>query len=187
MRKLGLASCAIALLGAGTALAADSGAADGLKAGPYVGVDAGWIGYHDNVDGVSIDLSGFTYSPFVGYQLNKYVALEGSYLGTTNASTTVDGVDVNVKTHGVQAALLGTLPLSPIGGLYARAGLLRWHSTVSSAVAGVSDSENGTDGLYGLGAYLTNNQGLTGRLEATTASINGTRIYRVTLGGYWSF
>jgi hypothetical protein len=51
----------------------------------------------------------------------------------------------------------------------------------------VSESDTGTDGLYGLGAYVTDSRDLTGRLEVTTASINGVRIYRVTLGGYWAF
>ncbi len=187
LKNTSIAACAIALFGVGTATAADSASTDGLKAGPYLGVDAGWIGYHDNVQGVSVDLSGFTYSAFGGYQFNRYVAAEVSYLGTANASTTISGVDLNVKTHGVQAALLGTLPLSPIGGLYARAGLIRWHSDTSSAALAASASDDGTDGLYGLGAYLTNGQGLTGRLEVTTASIDGTRIYRATLGAYWSF
>jgi hypothetical protein len=154
--------------------------------GVYVGADAGWISYHNDVQGYSVDLSAFTYSPFVGYQFNRYVAVEGSYIGTGNASTNVSGYDLEYKTHAVQAALVGTLPLSEVGGLYARAGLIRWHDTASSSSLGVSESNDGTNGLYGLGAYLTNGQ-LGGRLEATTATINGTRVYRVTLGAVWSF
>ena len=113
--------------------------------------------------------------------------MEGSYIDTTNANTNISGVDLEIKTHGVQAALLGTLPLSPIGGLYARAGVLRWHATASSSAGGFSQGINGTDGMYGLGAYLTNGQHLTGRLEVTTTSIEGTRVYRATLGAYWTF
>jgi hypothetical protein len=66
------------------------------------------------------------------------------------------------------------------------AALISWHATASSSYLGVSESDDGTDALYGLGAYLTNGQ-LSGRLEATSAEINGTRVYRVTLGAYWSF
>jgi hypothetical protein len=91
-----MAACAITLLGVGTtASAADSQPADGLKTGFYAGVDAGWIGYHQNVDAVSVDLSGFAYGVLGGYQFNKYVALEASYLGSGTASTTISGVDLN--------------------------------------------------------------------------------------------
>jgi OOP family OmpA-OmpF porin len=183
-----MAACAIALLGIGTiAAAADTQPADGLKSGFYLGVDAGWIGYHEDVDGVSVDLSGFAYGVLGGYQFNKYVALEASYLGNGTASTNVSGFELDYKTHGVQAALIGSLPLSPSAGLYGRLGLVRWDSTASVPALGVSESDSGTDGLYGLGAYVTNSQDLTGRLEVTTTSINGVRIYRVTLGGYWTF
>jgi len=187
MRNRGIAACVVTLLGfTGVASAAALTTADSPATGLYAGLDAGWIGYHDNVSGYSLDLSGFTYSPFVGYQFNRYVGIEGSYIGTGNASTRVQGVDVELKTHGVQAAVIGTLPLSPVGGLYARAGLINWHSTASSSYLGVSESDDGTDALYGLGAYLTRGQ-LSGRLEATTAEMDGTRVYRVTLGAYWTF
>ncbi len=186
-KNLAMVACALALLEAGTAVAADAPAADGLKAGVYVGADAGWIGYHDNSSGYSVDLSGFAYSLLAGYQFNRYVAVEGAYLGSGNASTNISGADLNIGTHGWQASLVGSLPLSSTGGIYGRLGALRWSANVNSAAAAFSEGSNGTDALYGLGAYLTNGRNLTGRVEVTTASINGTRVYRATLGGYWTF
>jgi hypothetical protein len=187
MKNRGIAAGVVTLLGlAGVASAAQPTSANTPATGLYAGLDAGWIGYHDDVDGYSVDMSAVTYSPFVGYQFNRYIGIEGSYIGTGNASTSIQGIDLEYKTHAVQGAVIGTLPLSPVGGLYARVGLIRWHATASSSYLGVSESDDGTDALYGLGAYLTNGQ-LSGRLEATSAEINGTRIYRVTLGAYWSF
>jgi hypothetical protein len=54
-KNLGTAACAFALLRIGTAVAAESPPAEGFKAGPYIGVDVGWIGYHDNVQGYSVN------------------------------------------------------------------------------------------------------------------------------------
>ena len=73
MKNLGMAACAFALLSVGTAAAAESTPANGLKTGSYLGVDAGWIGYHDNIQGYSLDASSFAYGLFGGYQFNQYV------------------------------------------------------------------------------------------------------------------
>jgi len=188
MRKSAIAACVVTLLGiAQIATAADAASAQPASPalGAYAGVDAGYIGYHDNEQGVSISLSGFTFSGFVGYQFNPYIALEASYLGTTKASGNVQGLGVGIESDGFQAAVLGTLPLSPAGGIYARAGLLRWHDTVSITSFGSADND-GTNGIYGVGGYLTSGK-LTWRLEGTTASISGTRVYRATLGLAYSF
>jgi OmpA-OmpF porin, OOP family len=183
MTKRRMIACALGLLGMSHGVFAADGTTVGLKPGVYVGADAGWIGYHDNVNGYSFDASGFAYGLTAGYQFNSYVALEGAYLGTGTASS--DGADV--RTHGWQGTLVGSLPLSPIGGLYARAGVVRWSATASVPSAAIMVGDNGTDGVYGLGGYLTNRQNLTGRLEVTSASIGGTRIYRATLGAVWTF
>jgi hypothetical protein len=153
--------------------------------GWYAGGDLGGWRFRDQL--TSISATGFTYSPFLGYRVNRYVAVEGAYVGG-DASTSIEGVDISLHAHVAQGSLLGSLPLTGYAGLYARAGVARWWSTSSVSTQGFSLSarDNGTNGVYGAGIYQDFDE-VASRIEWTRANIQGARINRIAIAAYWRF
>ena len=77
--------------------------------GWYAGGDLGGWRLRDRVSGVS--LTGFTYSPFSGYQLNRYLGAECAYIGGNDTSTNIGAVDLSLHAQAVETSIIGSLPL----------------------------------------------------------------------------
>jgi opacity protein-like surface antigen len=154
--------------------------------GWYAGGDLGGWRFTDPVSRISV--TGFTYSPFVGYQFNRYLGTEGAYIGGNDAGTSISGVDFILHAHVAEASLIGSLPLTGYAGLYARAGVAKWWatSTVSYQDLSGTASDNGTNGVYGAGVY-EHFDVVASRLEWTRANIQGTRENRFSVAAYWRF
>lgn len=164
----------MSLAGIGTVLAAASSAQDGGYA--YGGLSIGQSQARIDEARISSALlaSGLTtaamtrdesdtaYKLFVGYQLNRYVALEAGYFnlgkfGFTSSTVPSGTLDGRIKLQGLNLDLVGTLPLSDrwsaigrVGGQYARA---RDTFTGSGAVnvLNPNPSERGAGYKAGLG------------------------------------
>jgi opacity protein-like surface antigen len=150
-------------------------------AGFYGGFDLG--GWRIRTQG-SPDLTGFTYSPFVGYQINRYVGFEAAYI----AGSAVTADDVAVQAHVAEGSLIGSIPLTGYAGIYARAGVAKWWSTATISFPGFSSSysDNATHGCYGAGLYQHFGD-VAARLEYTRSSLYGATVNRFTAGVYWKF
>ncbi len=86
---------------------------------------------------------------FLGGQVNKYFAIEGSYItfgeyGGNLAKAEVDGMTLGVK---------GFLPLTDIFSIYAKGGQLWWDADYE--VLGYSGSTDGSEPFYGLGVAFS--------------------------------
>ena len=154
--------------------------------GWYAGGDLGGWRLRDRVSGVS--LTGFTYSPFIGYQLNRYLGAECAYIGGNDTSTNIGAVDLSLHAQAVETSIIGSLPLSGYAGLYARAGAAKWWATTTFSYLSSSESvkDNGINGVYGAGVY-EHFDVVASRVEWTHANIQGARINRITVAAYWKF
>jgi len=111
---------------------------------------------------------------FGGYQFNQNLAVEVAYvdLGKATYSGTFGGSPVTggtVKTSGINASAVGTLPLNPSFSLFAKAGIYTWEAKARDVTGGVpfSGKEDGGDLSFGFGgAYnLTKNFSLRAEWE----------------------
>lgn len=167
---------AAAVLGLGALMAVSQASAQGF----YIG---GSVGESDADDGNAIpDLitsgpfdgkdSGMKF--FGGYQFNQNLAVELAYvdLGKATYSGTFGGSPVtggSVKTSGLNASVVGTLPLNPSFSLFAKAGMFAWEAKARDITGGApfSDKDDGADLSFGFGgAYnLTKNFSLRAEWE----------------------
>jgi OOP family OmpA-OmpF porin len=167
---------AAAVLGLGALMAVSQASAQGF----YIG---GSVGESDADEGNAIpDLitsgpvdgkdSGMKF--FGGYQFNQNLAVELAYvdLGKATYSGTFGGSPVtggSVKTSGLNASVVGTLPLNPSFSLFAKAGMFSWEAKARDVTGGTpfSGKEDGADLSFGFGgAYnLTKNFSLRAEWE----------------------
>ena len=178
-----------ALVAAGTtsiALADEYREPDYPLQGWYAGLDFGGWRFWDPRAEVAVN--GFSFSPFLGYQINRYVGVEGAYLGGTDAHTGIDGVDISLHANVAQAAVIGSLPLWSYAGLYARAGVAKWwaSSSISIGTFSLDRDDNGCNAVYGAGVY-ENFDVVNSRIEWTRTTLLGTRVNRISVAAYWRF
>lgn len=122
-------------------LAAFSGAASAQdmsenNSGFYVGGNYGYLKVESDDD---FDDNNEVTQGIVGYRLNSFLALEGSYINFGRYGNHA----ANAKTTGYTAALKGTIPITQTVELFAKAGQL-WHKTDYSiaTVSGSSDDKS---------------------------------------------
>ncbi len=170
-------------LSIGSAQAAD-------EAGFYVGAGLGSASLSEKGGGVDTGLAnqGITsasdikknelnYGLNLGYQFNRYVAVEGGWtnLGkhdiTGTASAPVaDTLTGSVKAHMFDVAAVGTLPLDGGFGVYGKLGLARTSTKVDvNSATGTTTpgdtSENRWGPLYGVGVSYAFDKDIEGTLE----------------------
>lgn len=117
---------------------------------------------------------------FAGYRFMKYLAVEGAYtdLGKFTAHSTITApgagiVDTEIKANAWTISALGILPLGDSFSLFGRVGVNLWSTDISATGSGTggtasaSESDDGTDWVYGVGAAynFTNNLSLRGEWE----------------------
>lgn len=122
------------------------------------------------------DETDFSYKLFLGYQFNKYFAVEAGYFNLGEYSFTTTTVPAatlrgSLKNHiGTNLDVLGILPLADKFSLYGRLGIQTSKTTdlfSGVAVPNPAPSKNKTDYKLGLGAEFdfTKNVGVRGEWE----------------------
>lgn len=177
------------------------GAATGAQPGGlYIGSELGGARFHQSVSGYDLDINSFAWGVFGGYQFNRWVAVEAGYRRANEGHTNVGVADVSVRSDGFEGSVLGTLPLSRFAALFGRVGLLAWNSTATGSASSCTISAfgsscgtfsasadgHGTDGIYGVGAYL-GAAGKAIRLEVDRTNAAGTEVTSFTVGASLSF
>lgn len=112
---------------------------------------------------------GFAWAANLGYQFNKYLALEAGYMtfGKAKANTTILGTPATVTNNfgGFDAAVKGIVPVSSQFNLYAKAGAVDMHDDADLSVANASSRAHGSTWvpMIGVGTSynLTHNVALT--------------------------
>ena len=141
----------VALLGFLAAAAA--GPAVAQHKGVYVGAQAGvvqWQTACDNRAGVCDDKDGGG-RVFLGYQFNRYVALEGAYVNLGSVKLTGPGVDTETKAEGLDLIGAFTIPLTDRFSLQAKAGIYRLRAATEDPLTGTNTGETSSGFAYGAG------------------------------------
>lgn len=143
----------------------------------------------------SIDTGGFAYTFFAGYRINRWAAVEASYLD--GGLMRQENAEALFKTepHIVTATGMGILPITDEFSLFARAGLAHWWYDMEFGEAGVgtvSFSEKSNELIWGAGTSLFFDRAIL-RLEygqtKTSPDLGGTtfdlRLRVLTLSAVW--
>jgi hypothetical protein len=122
-------------------------------AGPfYVGASAMKTNLNIDDAGASFDASDTTYKAFVGFRFLKFLGLEASYIDFGTLDDSTSGIDLSVDATGYDLFLVGVLPIGKHFELFAKAGYFSWDRNAdASGVVSGSDSESGSDPVYGAG------------------------------------
>ena len=134
---------------------------------------------------------------FAGYRVMKYLAIEGAY--TNFGEATANGIvtapaaftfDSKFEAESWSLSALGILPLNEQFSLFARLGVNVWDADYSVSAPGfvsISDSEDGTDVVYGLGAAYNITKNLNLRGEWERYDLGGQDVDLLSLGVAWVF
>jgi OmpA-OmpF porin, OOP family len=168
----------------------------------YTSVD--WDTLDDIEDlGASVDDNDIGYKLFAGYRINKFFAVEGFYadLGEATAETSgfVGGnpaqasADINADTFGLAA--LAIYPINDNFEVFGKVGFNSWNADAKANVQipadGVneteSESDDGTDPMYGVGAAYIFNNNLSLRVEFERYELDDANVDMASAGIAYKF
>lgn len=196
-----------AVFGVASAQAADTGFYVGgsfgqSKVNDFDGsdIDAELLSSYGLTSSTSTDDTDTGWKAFAGYRFMKYLAVEGAYtnFGEGTANTTITAPLVGVVNTKLEAdawtlSALGILPLGDRFSLFGRVGVNFWNidisatGTGSGGVATVSDSDDGTDWVYGVGVAYNFTKNLSVRGEWERYDFDDGDIDLLSAGISWSF
>ncbi len=187
MRSLSLMSAAALLCAAGAVHA-------GSDSGIYVGGSIGNanVDYSDNIlnlGKLKFDDDDVGYKAFVGYNLGIIpflnLAIEGTYydFGTQDGELGNTGIDGKAEVTAWSAAGLVGFNLGPFG-IFGKVGAVNWDGDFDAG--SISNSDDGTDPLYGLGAkFQIGSLAVRGEYELLDLSDGDIDYFSVGLS--WTF
>jgi outer membrane protein OmpA-like peptidoglycan-associated protein len=158
-----LASVLSSALLAGSIQAAEPGLYLGASGGQtWVDEDANNFGYNGPYN-INLDDQDTGWKAYLGYNFLPWLGVEGGYVDFGGVSQTVFQDKVDADFTGVEAFVVGSLPVGPVD-LFLKAGVIDLKTDLDVSNQG-SDSQNDTQLAYGAGiAYTYGHWGL--RLEA---------------------
>lgn len=160
----------------GPDMAAAPAPADNDVAGFYVN---GNVGYgHVDVDisdidlpGVKIERNSFAWSANVGYQFNKYIAVEGGYMMLPYIKVSADGDSIKLHTNAGVLVAKGMYPISDKFDVFAKAGIAYLSHSVSVSAGASSASVSANDGTVEPVAGLGVDYNITPKVAVTAQAI----------------
>ena len=121
--------------------------------GIYLGASVGQSGvqYDENFDGdnFSFDASATGFKAIAGWRFIDWLAVEANYVDLGSGDD--NGIETDV--NGVSLSAVGFVPVGPVD-LFARVGAVNWNADFDAPNLGVSESDDGTDLTYGVGAQF---------------------------------
>jgi len=162
-------------------------AADFNLKGWYIGADVGQSHYGQKGDGLdgafasrgfssssSIDTNDTGWGLDVGYQFNKWFAVEGGYIDlgkfdfASNLPSSAPGaMSGRVKSEGARLTAVGIIPLDHGFSLYGKAGIANLRTKLeasNSAGQDLGSSHNHTGGTFGVGATYDITKAISARV-----------------------
>ena len=121
--------------------------------GIYLGASVGQSSVqYDNLD-LNFDASATGYKVIAGWRFLDWLAVEGNYVDLGSGDDNVLGTRVESDVNGVSLSAVGFVPVGPVD-LFARVGAVNWNADFDAPNLGVSESDDGTDLTYGVGAQF---------------------------------
>jgi OOP family OmpA-OmpF porin len=180
-KRIGITAAAMLALFAGQV----AGAAE---SGFYVGAGIGKSEIEvDDAGGFDGDDTSF--KVFGGYALNRNVALELAYFDGGTAEETFGPGKIEAEVSGINASVLGSLPLGEVFTLFGRIGFASYDVDVSArignnTVGSVSDSDE--DLSYGVGGAFTIDR-FELRAEYESIDASGGSFNNISVNGLYRF
>jgi hypothetical protein len=143
----------------------------------------------DDIDNVfEFDESDFAWKAFAGYDFDLEVldlAIEGGYVELGSPSGPVEGTEIELDVNGWDVFGLVGIELGPIG-VFGKAGVISWD--VERTIEAIeSDSNDGTDPAYGIGARFKL-EAFEIRAEYEYFDIDtAEEVYMLSAGVVWRF
>jgi len=133
------------------------------------------------------------YKLFGGFRFLNFLAVEAGYVDLGDpkdniASIEGDELEVQIGVSGWDAFAIGLLPLGPVD-LFAKVGVVSWDANIRAVLDEVtdSDSDSGTDAIYGLGVALRLGK-VSLRAEGEQFDIgNAEDVYLFSVGATFTF
>ncbi|WP_028490903.1 porin family protein [Thioalkalivibrio sp. ALJ15] len=141
--------------------------------GLYMGLGTGFSSLKNDSDEVadfigsgtsdySIDDDDNVWRGFVGYNFNRYLAVEGFYtdLGEVHLRGDQDGAHSSVRSTAYGASVLGKLPIGSYVEAFAKVGAAKWDADVRGNLGDEGRtlrSQDGFDPVYGVGMQVNLN------------------------------
>jgi OOP family OmpA-OmpF porin len=134
--------------------------------GFYIGGAVGdaTVEFEDDQTGEQFDADDTGYKIILGYRIIDWVAVEVNYTDYGDPVDDFFGVDLEASYDAKSVSVLGMLPLRNFD-LFGRLGFSRLDADFRAVGFNVSDSEESTEPLFGLGAQFRPNPNLAIRLE----------------------
>jgi OmpA-OmpF porin, OOP family len=123
-----------------------------------LGVGGGQLHVSEPDTSASIEMGAFAYTAFAGYRINRYMAVEVSYLDGGPMRKENSESLFATEPHIATATGMGILPIGQTFSLFARAGLAHWWYNTDFGVAGlgsVSFSKTSNELIWGAGTSVS--------------------------------
>jgi OOP family OmpA-OmpF porin len=150
--------------------------------GIYLGASVGQSGLQ--VDDFNYDASATGYKIIAGWRFLDWLAVEGNYVDFGSGDDRVEGTKIETEADGISLSAVGFLPVGPVD-LFARVGAVDWSADISSPGFG-SDSDDGTDLTYGIGAQFRV-WSLSIRAEYEMFDVSDADLDMISVGVTWTF
>ncbi len=139
----------------------------------YIGAGAG----HAEVKGPEFE-DGTAVKLFAGYNFYKGLAIEGAYMRVGDfASRELPGASVEVD--GLEASVLGTLPLQGKLAFFGKVGVFHWRAEAKAL--GEFESERGTLLLFGAGIRYDSKPAVRGEWQHINVDDNDIDVFSIGL------
>ena len=149
--------------------------------GVYLGGSIGLAGVEEGSIDFDADSTGFKL--IAGWRFIDWLAIEGNYIDFGSGDDDVLGETVEIDSSAWSLSAVGFLPVGPVD-LFARVGVVGWNADLS--VPGFSESADGTDLTYGVGAQFRLGS-LAFRGEYELFDFDGTDVDLFSVGITWTF
>jgi OmpA-OmpF porin, OOP family len=135
----------------------------------YLGASRG----QSTIEVPGFDESDTGYKVYAGWRFMKFFAVEADVINFGTPSRKRSGTEIEVELEGWDVDALGILPLGKWLDVFAKAGYLRWDSTVS--VTGEKDQkDSGIDFTWGVGVGVNLGKWITIRGEWESFEVKDT-------------
>ncbi|QDQ26138.1 outer membrane beta-barrel protein [Chitinimonas arctica] len=165
-------------------------AAPAFAEGFYAGGDIGRSKVEVKGDGISAHKNDNTWSAYGGYQFHPNFAAEVGYRSFGKIDATEGASRASVKARGLEASLVGSLPVTNELSVFGRVGVTNVKATYELRTPGGYEnaSEKKTKGMFGIGArYAVSKEvGLTAEYRQV-AKMDKAKLSTFTVGGDYRF
>jgi OOP family OmpA-OmpF porin len=126
---------------------------------------------------------------FLGYEFNRYFAVEGGRIEGGSPNQYVLGTTDELKNYSWHVSAVGSWPFHDDVSVFARVGALSWHATETikqGSTIQATASGTGNEPLYGAGVAINIDSGML-RFEYDRSKIAGLDMSYVSASIVWRF